>query len=117
MVVDSKGESQLRVVMKLHPRLAPIKVAILPLVKRDGMPEIAQEIYRELKHHWNVFYDATGSIGRRYRRQDESGTPFCVTIDNQTLVDQTVTLRDRDSTRQERVTSNDLEAVIQERLK
>ncbi|MFC1975177.1 glycine--tRNA ligase [Chloroflexota bacterium] len=116
-VVDSKGKSQLRVVMKLHPRLAPIKVAVLPLVKRDGMPEIAQKIYRRLKCHWNVFYDATGSIGRRYRRQDESGTPFCVTIDNQTLADQTVTLRDRDSTQQERVAGKDLETVIRERLK
>jgi glycyl-tRNA synthetase len=116
VVPDAKGKPQHRVVMKLHPRLAPIKVAVLPLVKRDGMPEIARDIYRELKRHWHVFYDERGSIGRRYRRQDESGTPFCVTVDGQTLADQTVTLRDRDTTRQERVASEDLVTVIRERL-
>lgn len=116
VVSDAKGVPQSRVVMKLHPRLAPIKVAVFPLVKRAGMPEAARDIYRELKLHWNVFYDEGGSIGRRYRRQDESGTPFCVTIDGQTIVDQTVTLRDRDSTRQERVDSRDLVTTIKERL-
>lgn len=116
-VLDSENVPQARVVMKLHPRLAPIKAAILPLVKRDGMPEVAQDIYRELKRHWNVFYDETGSIGRRYRRQDESGTPFCITVDSQTLADQTVTLRERDSTRQERVARKELVAVIRERLR
>lgn len=115
-VLDSKGKPQPRVLMKFHPRLAPIKVAILPLVRRDGMPEIAQDIYRELKQQWNVFYDETGSIGRRYRRQDESGTPFCVTVDSQTLIDQTVTLRNRDTTQQERVASKELAAVISEKL-
>jgi glycyl-tRNA synthetase len=115
-VLDANGKPQSRVVMKLHPRLAPIKVAIFPLVKRDGMPEIAREIYRELKPHWNVFYDESGSIGRRYRRQDESGTPFCVTVDSQTLVDQTVTLRDRDSIQQERIASKELPSVIREKI-
>ncbi len=115
-VVDSKGKPQPRVLMKFHPRLAPIKVAILPLVRRDGMPEIAQDIYRELKRRWNVFYDETGSIGRRYRRQDESGTPFCVTVDSQTLIDQTVTLRNRDTTQQERVAVKELAALIGEKL-
>ena len=116
VVPDGKGRPQARVVMKLHPRLAPIKVAVLPLVKRDGMPEIARDIYRELKRQWHVFYDERGSIGRRYRRQDESGTPFCVTVDGQTLADHTVTLRDRDTTHQERVASEDLVTVIRERL-
>jgi glycyl-tRNA synthetase len=115
-VLDANGVPQSRVVMKLHPRLAPIKVAIFPLVKRDGMPEIAREIYRALKPHWNVFYDESGSIGRRYRRQDESGTPFCVTVDSQTLVDQTVTVRDRDTIQQERVASRELPLVIRERI-
>jgi glycyl-tRNA synthetase len=116
MVPDENGVPQPRVVMKLHPRLAPVKVAVFPLVKRDGMPEIAQEIYRQLKRSWNVFYDESGSIGRRYRRQDESGTPFCVTVDSQTLADRTVTVRDRDTTRQERVASGDLAAFVEEKL-
>ena len=115
-IPDSKGVPQPRVVLKLHPRLAPIKVAVFPLVKRDGMPDVARDIYRELKRHWNVFYDEGGSIGRRYRRQDESGTPFCITVDGQTLADQTVTLRDRDTTQQERVASKELATVIRERL-
>ncbi|MBN1220477.1 MAG: glycine--tRNA ligase [Anaerolineae bacterium] len=115
-IEDSQGKPQPRVVLKLHPRLAPFKVAVFPLVKREGMPKIAQDIYRELKRHWNVFYDETGSVGRRYRRQDESGTPFCITVDSQTLENQTVTLRDRDTTIQERVASKDLVALIQEKL-
>jgi glycyl-tRNA synthetase len=102
--------------MNLHPRLAPVKVAVFPLVRREGMPEIAQEIYRDLKQRWNVFYDERGSVGRRYRRQDESGTPFCVTVDGQTLEDETVTLRDRDTTEQERVLIADLAAVIRVRM-
>ena len=76
---------------------------VFPLVKRDGMPEKAEAIYRELKRHYNVFYDEKGAIGRRYRRQDEAGTPFCITVDSQTLTDDTVTFRDRDSCRQWRV--------------
>ena len=71
--------------LKLHPRLAPIKAAVFPLVKKDGMPEKALEIYRELKKRFNVFYDEKGAIGRRYRRQDEAGTPFCITVDGDTL--------------------------------
>jgi glycyl-tRNA synthetase len=102
--------------MKLHPRLAPVKVAVFPLVKRDGMPDVARDIYRELKQQWNAFYDESGSVGRRYRRQDESGTPYCVTIDSQTLADQTVTIRDRDTTVQERVAISDLQATIRGRL-
>jgi glycyl-tRNA synthetase len=116
VVPDAKGKPQARVVMKLHPRLAPIKAAVFPLVKRDGMPEVARDIYRELKRHLNVFYDERGSVGRRYRRQDESGTPFCVTVDGQTLSDQTVTLRDRDTTQQDRVAIENLVAVMREKL-
>jgi glycyl-tRNA synthetase len=92
-----------RTLLKFHPRIAPIKAAVFPLVKRDGMPEKAQAIYRELKRHSHVFYDEKGAIGRRYRRQDEAGTPFCITVDSQTLQDDTVTFRDRDSCRQWRV--------------
>jgi glycyl-tRNA synthetase len=80
------------------------------------MSEIAQEIYRELKRNWNTFYDESGSVGRRYRRQDESGTPFCVTIDSQTLADRTVTVRDRDTTQQERVARDALVTFLAEKL-
>ena len=115
-IPDEKGVEQERVVLRLHPRLAPIKVAVFPLVKKDGQPEFAAEIYRGLKKRWNVFYDQTGSIGKRYRRQDESGTPFCVTVDHQTSEDGTVTLRDRDTTQQDRVKASDLARIIEERL-
>jgi glycyl-tRNA synthetase len=94
-----------RTVLKFHPRLAPIKAAVFPLVKKDGMPEKAEALYRALKRHFPVFYDEKGAIGRRYRRQDEAGTPFCITVDGQTLTDDTVTFRDRDSCRQWRVAS------------
>ncbi|MCI0684879.1 MAG: glycine--tRNA ligase [Gemmataceae bacterium] len=100
---DEKGAPQERIVMKFHPRLAPIKAAILPLVNKEGMPEIAHKLYRELKQDYNVFFDDGGAIGRRYRRQDEIGTPWCFTIDGQTLADQTVTIRDRDTLKQERM--------------
>ncbi len=104
---DDKGKMQTRIVMKFHPRIAPIKAAVFPLVKKDGMPEKAQEIYRALKKHYNVFYDETGAVGRRYRRQDEIGTPYCITIDGQTLDDGTVTIRDRDTLKQWRVKAED----------
>src|SRR5437899_10569675 len=77
---DEKGQMQKRTVMRFHPRLAPIKVAIFPLVKKDGMPELAEQLYRELKTEFNVVYDDGGAIGRRYRRQDDGGTPFRETI-------------------------------------
>jgi len=115
-IPDEKGNPQERVVLRLHPRLAPVKVAIFPLVKKDGQPEIAAELYRDVKKRWNVFYDEKGSIGKRYRRQDESGTPFCITIDHQTLDDQTVTLRDRDSTEQTRIKLADVEQIVAERI-
>jgi glycyl-tRNA synthetase len=113
---DEKGNLQERVVMKFHPRLAPIKAAILPLVNKDGMPEKAEALYRELKKHFNVFYDDGGAIGRRYRRQDEVGTPFCITIDGQTLQDSTVTIRERDSLIQRRIPINGVLAEIQKLL-
>ncbi len=115
-VPDNKGKLQERVLMKFHPRLAPIKAAVFPLVKRDGMPDIAKDIYRELKRRWNVFYDEGGSVGRRYRRQDESGTPFCITVDSQTLDDQTVTVRDRDTTIQIRVSISELNDFLGDKL-
>lgn len=113
---DEAGKMQQRVVMRLHPRIAPLKAAVFPLVKKDGMPEIAQEIYRDLKRHFSVFYDEKGAIGRRYRRQDEVGTPFCITVDNQTLQDQTVTIRDRDSLEQWRIPAADCVAQVRSRI-
>jgi glycyl-tRNA synthetase len=99
--LDEKGRP--RTVLRLNPRLAPLKAAVLPLVNKEGMPEIAEKLYLSLKKDFNVFYDDGGAIGRRYYRQDEVGTPYCFTIDGQTLQDQTVTIRDRDSTDQRRV--------------
>jgi glycyl-tRNA synthetase len=105
-----------RTVLRLHPRLAPIKVAVFPLVKKDGMPERALGLYRELRSHFNAFYDEKGAIGRRYRRQDEAGTPFCVTVDGQTAEDGTVTLRERDSCEQRRVSADALAGLLAEEL-
>jgi glycyl-tRNA synthetase len=104
---DEHGKMQSRVVMKFHPRIAPIKVAVFPLVKKDGMPEMARDVYGELKRHFTAFYDEKGAVGRRYRRQDEAGTPFCLTVDGQSLADGTVTIRDRDSLEQVRVRADD----------
>jgi glycyl-tRNA synthetase len=102
-VPDADGKPRQRVYLKLHPRLAPIKAAILPLVNKDGMPEIAQQLYLSLKKTFNVYYDDGGAVGRRYSRQDEAGTPFCITIDGDTLKDQTVTIRERDTLKQRRI--------------
>ena len=113
---DENGKMEKRTVLKLHPRLAPIKAAVFPLVKKEGMPEVAQEIYRSLKRHLNVAYDAGGAVGRRYRRQDEIGTPFCITVDGQTLTDKTVTLRDRDSLKQERVPIAEVVTEVRRRV-
>ena len=114
---DENGKPQTRVVMKLHPRLAPIKVAVFPLVKKDGMPAVAQQIYRDLKSELNVFYDEKGAVGRRYRRQDEAGTPYCITVDGQTLQDNTVTIRDRDTLEQHRIKIDDIESVVKKRMR
>jgi glycyl-tRNA synthetase len=114
---DEKGEMQTRLVMRFHPRLAPIKAAVFPLVKKDGMPEIAQRIYRDLKRHVAAYYDEKGAVGRRYRRQDEAGTPYCITVDSQTLADGTVTIRDRDLLQQSRIKADDVVADIAARVR
>ncbi len=105
-----------RTVLRLHPRLAPIKVAVFPLVKKAGMPELAADIYRRLKRRWNVAYDEKGAIGRRYRRQDEAGTPWCVTVDGESLEAGSVTVRDRDTCEQRRVGIDELEALLDDSL-
>ena len=109
---EEPGEKENRVVMRISPLIAPVKAAVFPLVRRDGMPERAQEIYQELKRYFTVFYDENGTIGRRYRRMDEAGTPYCITVDSQTALDDTVTVRDRDTMAQERVKTGDLKAMI-----
>jgi glycyl-tRNA synthetase len=112
---DDIGGEQ-RTVLRLAPHVAPIKVAVLPLVNKDGQPEKARAIYEDLRQRWPTEYDSGGSIGKRYRRQDEIGTPFGVTVDHQTMEDDTVTLRDRDTLEQERVPVAELAAEVERRL-
>jgi glycyl-tRNA synthetase len=119
-LVDAYDEEEVageqRTVLKLHPRLAPVKVAVLPLVRKDGQPEVAREVHAALRGRMQSEYDEGGSIGKRYRRQDEIGTPYCVTVDHRTLEDRTVTLRDRDSLSQERIAIGELPDVLAARL-
>ena len=112
---DDLGGEQ-RTVLRLHPSLAPIKVAVFPLLRKEGHPEVAREVYEGLRERFSTEYDDGGHIGKRYRRQDEIGTPFGVTVDHQTLEDRTVTLRDRDSLAQERVPIDDLADELGRRL-
>ena len=109
-------EGRERTVLRLHPKLAPVKVAVLPLVSKDGMPERAREVFESLRRRIGTEYDEGGSIGKRYRRQDEIGTPWGVTVDGQTAEDDTVTLRDRDTLTQERVPVEGLAERLLERL-
>ncbi|MBN1301257.1 MAG: glycine--tRNA ligase [Melioribacteraceae bacterium] len=115
--IEEEVNGEQRVVLKFHPKLAPIKAAIFPLVNKDGMPEVARKIETELRPHMKVFFDDKGAVGRRYRRQDEAGTPYCVTVDTQTLEDNTVTVRERDSMAQERVKIEDLLVYFLQKLK
>jgi glycyl-tRNA synthetase len=113
-IVEGTGEE--RVVLKIPPVLAPVKLAVLPLTKKDGLPEKAKEIMDKLKFDFNCQYEEKDSIGKRYRRQDAIGTPFCITIDHQTLTDNTVTIRYRDTMLQERVPVEKLEAIMEEKV-
>jgi glycyl-tRNA synthetase len=114
---EDEIEGEQRTVLRLHPVLAPIKVAVLPLVRKDGQPELAREIYRDLRERVQTEYDEGGAIGRRYRRQDEIGTPWAITVDHQSLEDRTVTVRDRDSLTQERMAIDELGGEIERRLR
>ena len=105
-----------RTVLSLPPALAPVKAAILPLVKKDGLPEFATQIYDDLKYDFNVYYEEKDAIGKRYRRMDAIGTPFCITVDHDSLDDNTVTLRERDTMKQERVAVADLRRIIDEKV-
>ncbi|HJR63931.1 MAG TPA: glycine--tRNA ligase [Gemmatimonadaceae bacterium] len=110
------GEDEGRTVLALQPALAPIKAGVFPLVKKDGMPEMATRLANDLRACFPVFYDESGAIGRRYRRQDEIGTPFCITVDGQSAEDGTVTIRDRDTLGQERVGADRVLHALRERI-
>jgi glycyl-tRNA synthetase len=114
---EEEVEGEKRVVMRLHPELAPVTVGVFPLVKKDGLAELAQEVARDLREDFTTFYDQGGAIGRRYRRQDEIGTPFGVTVDYQSKEDRTVTLRCRDSMEQVRVSITELPERIREAIR
>lgn len=116
ILVDAYEEEEERTVLRFHPSVAPIKAAILPLVKKDGMPELARKIFDDVRMSMRTAIDEGGAIGRRYRRQDEIGTPFGVTVDSQTLEDGTVTLRHRDSMEQERYPSERIKEVLLEKI-
>jgi glycyl-tRNA synthetase len=109
---EESVDGDTRTVLKLHPAIAPVKCAILPLVKKDGLPELAEKIYEELRFDFNVFIEDKDSIGKRYRRMDAIGTPFCVTVDHDSLNDQKVTIRHRDTMQQERVSISELHAIL-----
>jgi len=113
---EEEVEGEVRVVLGFHPAIAPMKAAVLPLTKKDGLPEVADALYHDLKRRVPTFYDDGGAIGRRYRRQDEIGTPWCFTVDHDTLVDRTVTVRHRDSMQQERIGLDQVVAWVAARL-
>lgn len=112
LVEEDLGDGKTRTVLKIPAVLAPTKAAVLPLVKKDGLPELAQKIVEDLKWDFNVAYDEKDAVGRRYRRQDAAGTPFCITVDHQSLEDNTVTLRHRDTMEQSRVAIDEVRALI-----
>jgi glycyl-tRNA synthetase len=113
---ETLEDGSIRTVLRLPSVLAPTKAAVLPLVKKDGLPEVARDIIEELKWDFNVAYDEKDAVGRRYRRQDALGTPFCITVDHQTLEDKTVTIRHRDSMQQDRVAIADLRKIIEDEV-
>ena len=113
---ETLEDGSTRTVLRLPSVLAPTKAAILPLVKKDGLPEVAREIIDDLKWDFNVAFDEKDAVGRRYRRQDALGTPFCITVDHQTLEDKTVTIRHRDSMKQDRVAISDLRSIINDEV-
>ena len=113
---ETLKDGTIRTVLKLPPALAPIKVAVLPLIKKDGLPEVARKIVEDLKWNLTATYDEKDALGRRYRRQDALGTPYCITIDHQTLEDQTITLRDRDTMEQERISIGNIKNLVMNKV-
>lgn len=116
-MVDDKGKEDTRVVMHFTPKFAPIKAAVFPLVNKDGMPEFAEKLFNDIQTEFKAQYDTAGAIGRRYRRQDEIGTPFCVTVDGDTLTEGTVTIRERDTMQQERIPADSVVNYIHDKLR
>jgi glycyl-tRNA synthetase len=115
--VDESGVEDIRVVLGLHPQIAPIKVAVLPLVKKDPVGPMAEEIFQDLMEDFEAQFDEAGSIGKRYRRQDEIGTPFCVTVDYESVEDKAVTVRHRDSMAQDRIAIDQLKTYLTHKMK
>ncbi|MDX1440745.1 MAG: glycine--tRNA ligase, partial [Rubricoccaceae bacterium] len=115
--LQSGGKADQRTVLKFHPELAPFTAAVFPLVKKEGMPELAHSVEATLRKYYNIMYDEKGAVGRRYRRQDEIGTPFCITVDGQSVEDGTVTIRDRDSMAQDRIQAENVQDYIQDRIR
>jgi glycyl-tRNA synthetase len=113
---NTKGGVDVRTVLRLDYRLAPVKAAILPLSRNEDLSPVARNLAQELRGYWNIDFDDAGAIGRRYRRQDEIGTPFCVTVDFETLDDQAVTVRERDTMQQERVSLSKLREYLAVKL-
>jgi len=113
---EEEVEGETRVVLGFNPAVAPIKAAVLPLTRKDGLPEVADRLYHDIRRRWSAFYDDSGAIGRRYRRQDEVGTPWCITVDHDTLTGETVTIRERDAMSQVRVAISQVPAWIADRL-
>jgi glycyl-tRNA synthetase len=114
---ENLDDGSSRIVMKLPPVLAPYKIAVFPLTKKDGLPDKAREIMEKLKYDHMCFYEEKDAIGKRYRRHDAIGTPYCVTVDHQTLEDGTVTIRERDSMQQERISIDKISGIVTESLK
>src|SRR3989338_262648 len=112
LLVDSYDEEKERVVLRLSGKLAPIKLAVFPLINKPELIETAGKLYNDLRLDYSTFYDQAGAIGRRYRRQDEIGTPFCITVDNDTMTDQTITIRERDTMKQDRIGINKIREYI-----
>jgi len=116
LIEEQLDNNTTRTVLKIPSVLSPYKAAILPLVKKDGLSELARDIFNTLKIDFNIIFDEKDAVGRRYRRQDAIGTPYCITIDHQTIKDNSVTIRDRDSMSQERIKIDDLEAYISSKV-
>ncbi len=114
---EEEVDGDQRVVLKFHPKVAPIKAAVFPLVKKEGMPEIAHAVEKDLRQRFNAFYDEKGSIGKRYRRMDEAGTPYCITVDGDTLADGTVTVRDRDTLEQIRIPKDNVAHFVEDKMR
>jgi glycyl-tRNA synthetase len=112
---EGKGDEE-RTVMKFHPKLAPVKAAVMPLMKKPDLEEVARKIYLDIQKNYKAEYDSSGSIGKRYRRQDEIGTPYCITVDFESLEDKAVTVRDRDSMKQERVSLDQLQKYLRDHI-